>query len=204
MKKTKVRKYKKIPYDSNLLKGIEYVDMKSAMAFLRSMITNDMYDKKSPYIPIRMLVKFFDKESGVRRHGRGGSAALVKYLLRQEDVSKAINRLTLRHNELLDMVYTQKKYIGHQLIERVYWKLQGIVEEVRVLIQGINKSECIMLFGNTEAINGSGDGRLIGLREIIIRANDSLCDIIKQIAKLDTLMNKGKDPLTYSVSRYAR
>lgn len=90
------------------------------------------------------------------------------------------------------------------MIERVYWKLQGIVEEVRVLIQGINKSECIMLFGNTEAINGSGDGRLIGLREIIIRANDSLCDIIKQIAKLDTLMNKGKDPLTYSVSRYAR
>lgn len=200
MKKNK--KTKRISYDPNLLNGIEYVDTKSAVAFLRSMISNDVYDKKSPYVPVRMLVRFFDKDKGVRRHGRGGSAALVNYLFRHEEVAKAISSLTRHHNELLSLIYIQKRLVGSDLIEKVYWQVQGIVDEVRRLIGYINKSECIWLFGNTEAINGSGDGRLIGLREIIIRANDSLCDILKQLGRLDSLAHKGKDPLEYSIPKY--
>lgn len=198
MKKIKVSKrYHKMAYDPNMLKGIEYVDIKSAMAFVKSMISNDVYDRKSPYVPVRMLVKFFDKESGVRRHGRSGSAELIRYLLKQDDVRKAVNSLTVKHTELLNLIYVQKMYVGNELIERIYWKLKSIVEDVQILIVGINKSECLRLFGNTEAINGSEDGRLVGLRDIVIRANDSLYNIVDQISKLDSIMKQGKDPLEY-------
>jgi hypothetical protein len=198
MKKVKVTKRDKISYDPHLLDGIEYIDIKSAMCFVKSVISADVYDRKSPYVPVRMLVKFFDKESGVLRHGRGGSADLVKYLKSQADVRKAIASLTMKHSELLNLIYEQKQYVGTELIERVSWKLKAIVEDVQCLLVGISKSECTRLFGHTEAINGSPDGRLVGLREIVLRANDNLYEIREQIAKLEAIMKKGKNPMEYA------
>ena len=197
MKKVKVTKRDKVSYDPHLLDGIEFIDVKSAMCFVKSIISADVYDKKSPYVPVRMLVKFFDKDSGVLRHGRGGSADLVRYLRSQSDVRKAIVGLTMKHSELLNLIYEQKQYVGTELIERISWKLKAIVEDVQSLLVGISKSECTRLFGHTEAINGSSDGRLVGLRDIILRANSNLYEIREQIDKLEEIMKKGKNPMEY-------
>ena len=198
MKKVKVTKKDKVSYDPHILNGIEYIDTKSALCFVKSIISADVYDKKSPYVPVRMLVKFFDKESGVLRHGRGGSADLVRYLNHQADVRKAIVGLTMKHSELLYLIYEQKQYVGTELIERISWKLKAIVEDVQSLLVGISKSECTRLFGHTEAINGSPDGRLVGLRDIVLRANSNLYEIKGQIDKLEEIMKKGKNPMEYA------
>lgn len=198
MKTVKVSKKDKVSYDPHILDGIEFVDTKSALCFVKSIISADVYDKKSPYVPVRMLVKFFDKDSGVLRHGRGGSADLVRYLNRQADVRKAIVGLTVKHSELISLIYEQKQYVGTELIERISWKLKSIVEDVQNLLVGINKSECTRLFGHTEAINGSPDGRLVGLRDIVLRANSSLYEIKSQIDKLEAIMKKGRNPMEYA------
>ena len=69
MRTIKVKKNDKISYDPHMLDGIDYVDNASAMSYLKSMISGDVYNRKSPYVPVRLLVKYFDKDTGVLRHG---------------------------------------------------------------------------------------------------------------------------------------
>ena len=67
MKNIKVSKKDKIAYDPHMLDGIEFIDVKSAVSYIKSMIPSSEYDRSSPYVPIRKLVKFFDKNKGQRR-----------------------------------------------------------------------------------------------------------------------------------------
>ena len=205
MRTIKVKKNNKISYDPHMLDGIHYVDNASAMYYLKSMISGDVYDRKSPYVPVRLLVKYFDKDTGVLRHGCQGSAALVKFLFKRPHISRAINGLTKKHGELLHLIYVQKDFQGSQLMERVSWKLQAIMDDVRTLIKGIETSDAMTLFENTEAIQGSTDGRRLGLKDIVFRAALNLSKIDDQVRKLEGIMRRGKDPFSYSLSgrRYA-
>lgn len=198
MKNIKVSKKDKIAYDPHMLDGIEFIDVKSAVSYIKSMIPSSEYDRNSPYVPIRKLVKFFDKEKGVLRHGRGGSADLVKYLYKQDDIRKAIASLTLKDGELLNLVYEQKMYVGTELIDRVRWKLDEIQSDVQDLLVGLNNSECLSLFGDKEAVKGSKDGRLVGLSELIFNANEKAYEMSKNIKLLDEIMKNGKDPMEYA------
>ena len=198
MKNIKVSKKDKIAYDPHMLDGIEFIDVKSAVSYIKSMIPNSEYDRSSPYVPIRKLVKFFDKNKGVLRHGRGGSADLVKYLYKQDDIRKAIASLTLKDGELLNLVYEQKMYVGTELVDRVRWKLDEIQTEVKKLLIGLNNSECLRLFGDKEAVKGSEDGRLVGLSELIFNANEKAYEMSKNIKFLDEIMKNGKDPMEYA------
>ena len=57
-----------------MLDGIEFIDVKSAVRYNKSMIPSSEYYRSSPYVPIRKLVKFFDKNKVVLREGRGCSS----------------------------------------------------------------------------------------------------------------------------------
>lgn len=187
-----------IAYDPHMLDGIEFIDMASAITYIKSMIPTSEYSRNSPYVRVRKLVKYFDKEKGVLRHGRGGSALVVKYLNSLDDVRKAIVNLTVKDGELLHLVYEQNVYVGTELIDRVRWKLDEIQTEVHNLIVGIENSECMARFSDKEAIKGSDDGRLVGLSELVANATESLYEINQNIIKLDDIMRKGKDPMEYS------
>ena len=144
------------------------------------------------------MVKFFVKNKGVVRHGRGGSADLVNYFYKQDDIRKAIASLTLKDGELLNLVYEQKMYVGTELVDRVRWKLDEIQTEVKKLLIGLNNSECLRLFGDKEAVKGSDDGRLVGLSELIFNANEKAYEMSKNIKFLDEIMKNGKDPMEYA------
>lgn len=198
MRKFKSTKKDIITYDEHMLDGIEYLDINSAMSFIKSMIPSDVYARKSPYMSVRKLVKFFDKESGVLRHGRGGSADLVRYLYSHDEIRKQIALLTARDSELITLIYEQKMYNGLELVERVVWKLDAIMEAVQTLTAEISHSQCDVLYGKTEAMKGSPDGRLVGLQDIIINAVQKIDEVTKQAKKLDNLLKKGNDPLSYA------
>lgn len=198
MKKVDLKKKDKIAYDPHMLDGIDYVDMGSAIMFLKSMIPGDMYTRLAPYSSVRRLIKFFDKDDGILRHGRSGSADLIKYLYSRGDVRHALSSLTLKNSELMDLLYTKHTCVGYELIQQISWKVSGIVEDVQKLVVAIEKSEVKNLFGNTEAVNGADDGRLIGLRELLLRASKALDEIIQQTKRLEKIVKKGKDPMSYA------
>ena len=204
MRKFKSAKKDIICYDEHMLDGIEYLDMNSAMSFIKSMIPSDVYARKSPYMPVRKLIKFFDKDSGVLRHGRGGSASLVKYLYTFNDVRKNLAVLTAQDAELLDLIYKQRMYKGLELVERVVWKLDAITATVQTLMVAIAHTNCDTLYGKTEAMKGSSDGRLVGLTDLIINAREKVEEVTKQVKKLDKLLKKGSDPLSYACPSHLR
>lgn len=198
MREIKASKKDKIAYDPHMLDGIEFIDTKSAVSYIKSMIPSSEYDRNSPYVPIRKLVKFFDKDKGVLRHGRKGSADLIKYLYKQDAVRKPIISLTVKDSELLALVYEQKTYVGTELVDRVRWKLDEIQKDVQSLLHGLNESECEKLFEGKEAMDGSKDGRLVGLSELIINATQKADEMTRNVKLLDDILRKGKDPMEYS------
>lgn len=198
MRTKKVTKRDNITFNESMLKGIDYIDVKSAMYFIKSIVSSDVKKRKSPYVAVRALVKFFDKEKGVRRHGRGGSADVVRYLTTYEDTNKAITFLTCKDSELISLIYdTNQTLYDYQLIQKILWKIQEIKDETKKLIDGIGESQCMHLYGNTEAIKGTEDGRLIGLSELVIRAWKSIYDIERIAQKIENLTKKGLDPREY-------
>lgn len=198
MKKKQTKQSDHIAYDPHILDDVEYVDDASALQIIKSLVNYDMYDRKSPYVAVRALIMFFDKDTGVLRHGGAGSAALIKYLYRKEDVRKSILSLSVKHSQLLDLIYRQHDFRGHQLVERVKWKLNAIIEDVRTVLKTLRQSEFVRLFGHTEAVKGRANGKLIGLEELTTRAAKKLNEITEQIGKLEKIMRKGRDPLTYA------
>lgn len=199
MRTRKVNKKDNITFNESMLKDVDYIDSKSALCFIKSIVSSDVKKRKSPYVPIRMLVKYFDKDKGVRRHGRGGSSDVIKYLTNFDETRKAIALLTNKDSELISLIYdTKANSVDYQLIEKILWKIQEIQEEVKSLLDGIDNSECMHLFGDTEAINGTEDGRLIGLSELVIRAYKSIYDITKIVEKIEKLTKKGINPMEYS------
>lgn len=186
-----------VPYDKNLLKGVKYVDSSTVVSFIKSLVSNSVMDRKSPYVPIRMLVIFFDKENGVRRHGRKGSWEVIRYLESVKEIRKCIASITVKHYELLEIIYKKGRPSAKELAQKVTWKLKAMIEDVQKLLVNINKSECIALFGHTEAIKGRDDGRMVGLQELVVRANNGLYEILEQMDRLEALMAKGSDPMNY-------
>lgn len=198
MKTIKVRKNEQIAYDPHLLDGIEYVDDISAEMFMKSMINCNARDKRSPYSPVRMLINYFDKDTGILRHGSGGTAAFMKFLMRRDNIRRAVRNITIQHSAILDLLYVQKDYRGAQLVERVSWKVKAIIDDVRQLLTALRDSEFVRLFGNTEAVKGRSNGKVLGLSTICERVAKNLGEIDNQIDRLNRLMKKGKDPFSYS------
>lgn len=191
MKTKKVSEKNNIKYDEHLLDDIEFIDAKSALYYLKSIASSDVKKKKSPYVPVRMLVKFFDKEKGVLRHGKKGSAGLCRFLNSKKETSKPIAMLTAMDTELITLIYdTKSRDVDYELIERILWKIEEIQEEVNKLINEISKSDCWLFYENSEAMQGSDDGRRIGLADIIIRASKSLIEISRVTRKLQKIALK--------------
>lgn len=185
------------PYDKHMLDGLTYVDPRSAIAFMRSAISSDVFQRNSPYSIVRKLVKFFDKEEGILRHGRAGSAIIMKAIEADRNVRKAKTYLMVKDSELISLLYEQKIYNGHELVERVSWKLQEIVEQINELYKALSRSGIIERFHEYEGIKGSKDGRQLGLKDLMHRSMLKMSELNDFISRLEHIVSNGKDPLSY-------
>jgi hypothetical protein len=59
-------------------------------------------------------------------------------------------------------------------------------------------------FSNTEAMEGSADGKRVGLAKILINAYMGTNEIKNQIKKMEALLNKQADPFSYNTGRFRR
>lgn len=86
-----------------------------------------------------------------------------------------------------------------QYVEKLNWKLQDVREELEKLIKGVTDTGVLAQFANHECVNGTG--KRLGLRELTIRSNKAVDNLIRISGELDEIVNRGKDAMEYEVYR---
>lgn len=190
-------KKKGFPYDKHMLDGIDYVDMKTAIVFMKSAISGDVHDKTSPYSAVRKLILYFDPSDGILRHGKAGARDVVEFVERNAKLRKAKNFLRFTDNELIELLYEQKMYRGYELLEKVTWKLQDVRKHLEDFLNEIDATNMFSGMLHFEPVVGSADGKRLGLKDLCKRAKKSIYELSEFISKLEKIATKGRDPLTY-------
>lgn len=197
MKIIKDKRKKTIPYDKHILDGVDYVDMKTAIFFMRSAISGDVHDKSSPYSAVRKLILYFDPEDGILRHGKAGARDVVDFVENNPKLRKSKNFLRFTDNELIELLYEQNMYKGYELLEKVSWKLQDVRKHLDDFLNEVDATNMFNGMLHFEPVVGSADGKRLGLKDLCKRAKKSMAELSEFILKLDKIVTKGRDPFSY-------
>ena len=195
---------KSLPYDPHRFDGIDSVDANTINMHLRGMIPEgNVVSKNSPYAPIRQLVLFFSDE-GARRHGGRAVREIVEFMLRDDVLSSIINAITKCDIKIKDLIYGEKRLTGKPLMQQIVWNLDAILEQLEKLNAAMSSNNYRNYFSNTEAMEGSKDGKRIGLAQILIKAYMGANELKSQIKKMDVLLTKQNDPFSYNPGKFRR
>ena len=159
-----------IPYDSHMLDGIDSIDNRSINLYIKSMIPdNNRGSVNSPYRAIRQLVLYFSPE-GAMKHGGRLTKDIVNFMLKNEELSSKIFAITQEDKKIMDLIYGPNKLTGKPLMQQIVWSLDAILEQLKGLNDVMSRADFRNYFSNTEAMEGSADGRRVGLAKILMSA----------------------------------
>lgn len=193
-----------IPYDPNMLDGIDSIDVRSINLYIQSMIpSGNKISVNCPYKGIRQLVLYFSKEGAMKHNGRL-TKDIVSFMLKNEALSSKIYAITKEDNKILDVIYGPKKLTGKPLMQQIVWHLDEILSQLEELNNVMNSTNFRNYFANSQAMEGSPDGRRIGLAQILISAYMGSNEIKKQIKKMEALLAKQNDPFSYNPGKFRR
>ncbi len=193
-----------IPYDPNMLDGIDSIDTRSINLYIQSMIPEgNRVSVNSPYKAIRQLVLYFSDEGAVK-HGGRLTKDIVNSMLKNKTLSSIIFAITQEDKKILDIIYGPKKLTGKPLMQQIVWCLDEITAQLGKFNEAMNNSNFRNFFNNTEAMEGSKDGKRIGLVQILMRAYMGANEIKTQMKKMDTLLAKHNDPFSYKTGKFRR
>lgn len=82
-----------------------------------------------------------------------------------------------------------------QYVQKLSWQIEDLTTILNDLMTGVSSSGVISAFGKHECING--EGRRLGLQTLMIRAYHATNDLYKITNRLNEVVNKGKDPMSY-------
>ena len=124
---------KAIPYDKNMLDGIDSIDTRSINLYIKSMIPdNNRGSVNSPYRAIRQLVLYFSTE-GAMKHGGRLTKDIVNFMLKNEELSSKIFAITQEDKKIMDFIYGPNKLTGKPLMQQIVWSLDAILEQLKGL-----------------------------------------------------------------------
>ena len=193
-----------IPYDEHFLDGIDSIDVRSINLFIKSMIPQgNKMSVNTPYRGLRQLVLYFSDE-GATKHGGRLTKDIVKYIMKDEALSSSIFKISECDRKILDLIYGHQKLTGKPLMQQIVWNLDAILEELLKFNATFEKSNIRNYFNGTEAIEGSADGRRIGLAGIMMKAFMGVDKIKRQMKKMQDLLDKGNDAFSYNTERVKR
>ena len=187
-----------IPYDKNMLDGIQSIDVRSINYFIQAMIPNgNRVSVNSPYKAIRQLVLYFSPEGAVK-HGGSLTKDIVNYIMKDDNIRKTVYSISIADKKIRDLIYGDKKLTGKPLMQQIVWNLDSILEQLIKLNDLVEKSNVKNYFDSTEAINGSADGKRVGLATIMYKAFMGIDEIKRQIKKMQEILDRGNDALSYT------
>ena len=191
-------------YDPNFLDGIDSIDSRSINMFIQSMIPQgNRVSKNSPYKPIRQLVLYFSPE-GATKHGGKLTKDIVNFILRDNEMRGVVYEISQADKKILDTIYGENKAFGKDLMQQIVWNLDTMSGLFFKLNDLMDKSNIRNYFSGSEAIDGSSDGKRVGLSTIMYRAFMATNEIKKQIKRMQDLVDKPKDPFGYNTGRFRR
>lgn len=195
---------KKIAYDPHMLDGIDSIDNRSINYFIQAMIPEgNRVSVNSPYKAIRQLVLYFSEEGAVK-HGGKLTRDIVKFMLKNEELSSKIFEITKKDREINDYIYGDKKLTGKPLMQQIVWCLDDIISQLGQLNEVMNSANFRNYFADSEAMNGSEDGKRVGLSTILINAYMGCDEIKNQIKKMQAILDKGNDAFSYHIGRFRK
>ena len=193
-----------ISYDKGFLDGIDGIDNRSINYFIQAMIPEgNRVSRNSPYKAIRQLVLYFSPE-GAAKHGGRLTKDIVNYIMKDDALRTKIYEISKCDKKILDLIYGTNKLSGRPLMQEIIWNLDEILNLLTQINEIINKSNIKNYFGGTEALNGASDGKRVGLSTIMFNAYLGIDEIKKQIKKMQTILDKGKDAFSYYTGRNRR
>ena len=193
-----------IPYDPNMLDGIDSIDVRSINLYIKSMIpSGNRVSVNSPYKAIRQLVLYFSPE-GAALHGGRLTKDIVNFMLKNDVFSSKIFSITQQDKKILDLIYGQNKLTGKPLMQQIVWCLDEILNQLTELNTAMESANFRNYFRDTEAMEGSKDGKRVGLATILFKAYMGANEIKKQIKKMEALLDKPGDPFSYNVGKTRR
>lgn len=185
-----------IPYDPNFFDGIEKADVRSINLYIMSMIPEgNRVSPNSPYKSIRQLVLYFSNE-GATKHGGRLTKDIVNFMLKNKELSSKIYAITQADKRILNYIYGKNRLSGKPLMQQIVWELDEILEQLGELSNVMNSANFRNYFNNTEAMEGSADGKRVGLAQILMGAYMGANQIKTQMKKMENMLAKQDDPLT--------
>jgi len=187
-----------IAYDKNFLDGIDSIDNRSINYFIQAMIPEgNRVSKNSPYKAIRQLVLYFSPEGAIK-HGVRLTKDIVKYIMKDDSLRKKVYEISQCDRKILEIIYGQNKLTGRPLMQQIAWNLDTMLGALGEFNELFNNSNIRNYFDGTEAINGSEDGKRVGLSTIMFNAYMGIDEIRKQIKKMQDILDRGKDAMSYT------
>ena len=188
----------KIAYDPHMLDGIDSIDARSINYFIQAMIPEgNRVSVNSPYKAIRQLVLYFSPEGAIK-HGGKLVKDIVNFMLKNETLSSKIFEITKKDKEINSYIYGDKKLTGKPLMQQIVWCLDDMISQLGQLNAVMNSENFKNYFGDSEAMIGSKDGKRVGLSTILFHAYMGCDEIKKQIKKMQSILDKGNDALSYT------
>ena len=151
----------------------------------------------SPYKAIRQLVLYFSPEGAVK-HGGRLTKDIVNSILKDDSLRKKVYEISQCDNKIIDTIYGANKLTGRPLMQQIAWNLDTMLEQLTQFNNLFEKSNVKNYFDGTEALNGSADGKRVGLATIMFRAYMGIDEIRKQIKKMQDILDRGRDAMSYT------
>ena len=193
-----------ISYDPNYLDGIDSIDARSINYFIQAMIPEgNRVSVNSPYKPIRQLVLYFSPDGSVK-HGGRLTKDIVNFIMKDDVLRKKVYEISQYDRKIIDLIYGQNKLSGKPLMQQIVWNLDAILQALMDFNEIVSKSNIRNYFNGTEALNGSSDGRRVGLTTIMYKAFMGIDEIKKQIKKMQDILDKEGDPFSYNPGKFRR
>lgn len=181
-------------FDNNLLKGIDFLPQREVPIVLKNLVGN-IRQKKSPFAPIQAISLYFSKD-GAMKHSVGAKP-IITHLMKDKDVSNAVWVIQQSVKKIEELI--NKKGMGYSMIYEFSYLVDDIINSVNKLNAALNKNYQLDWFRGTEAIDGSADGKRVGLASILVRASMNMAKLKEIVNQLKALAKKGKDSMSYSI-----
>lgn len=182
-------------FDPSIIDGIDYIPPTEVNKLIKNLI-GDIYQRKSPFAPIRAIALFFSKDGAIGH--TTGAKPIIAHLMKDKDVSKSIWTIQTKIKKLEELV--QRSSNSFQLVYEVSYVIDDITNAVQTLMTALNRNYQLDWFRGSETIDGSKDGKRKGLASILIQASMKMQELKDFIDKLKSFADKGKDPSSYWVN----
>lgn len=193
-----------IPYDKDFLVGIDSIDARSINYFIKAMIPEgNRVSVNSPYKAIRQLVLYFSPE-GATKHGGRLTKDIVNNIMKDDALKSKVFEITQCDKKIINLIYGKNRLTGKPLMQEIVWNLDAILQALIQFNEIVNNSNARNYFNGTEAMNGSADGKRVGLMTIMFNAVKGIDEIKKQIKTMQELLDKGNDAFSYYTGRTRR